>query len=635
MDNLIKSFSGIFKADSADRKNIFSKLFNVFSSQNWNRRDYFYGTVYKCIDVIATSVSLLNYNLEQKKINSDDIILRNEHPAFQLLRRPNKFQTGVDLMYLLSSYIDSHGIGWLYTVKSMAGGDPIELWTLDPSRMRIVKDEKNFIGGYVYRNADSKDVPFEVDDIIPIMRPNPFDIYQGVSTIEMAKREIEGDLNAITWNSNFFKNGAVPSGVLTTEKEISKESFDRIKQEWHSKYEGVGNAHKTAILESGLTYQQISPRQKDMDYIEQRKLSRDQILSMFGVPKSIIGISEDVNRANAESAEYQFAKYTVAPRTDLIFEKLNISYLPKFKNSQNLSLVFENPVPDDKEFTLKRQQVGTDKWITRNEARALDHLQPIEGGDVLPEPSYPTNAPVQMGLKNKGVVQKYTTRYTYYSKKRKTYLDEKEAVYKGKLESDIKIFIRDIKKRGFKDVTKTALNAYHKGMTGISLKGLVDDIYAELIPKSSFSKLIAVLQIKYGTDALVTGATLATDAFSLAQFDVKSSRAIAKLEERAQNLGNTAEDSLQKRVYQIISGNLNQDIVDPEKIKEDIMNELNLEAEWRAERIARTELVRAFNDGSRESYINSDVVSQLKWITAGDDRVDDECSNLDTVLFQN
>jgi len=90
----------------------------------------------------------------------------------------------------------------------------------------------------------------------------------------MAAYEIDNDLDAIEFYQIFFKNGATPSGVLTSEAKPTPEVQDKIKEQLQARYQGKENAFKLMVLFGGMDYKPISLSQKDMDFINQRKLSR-------------------------------------------------------------------------------------------------------------------------------------------------------------------------------------------------------------------------------------------------------------------------------------------------------------------------------------------------------------------------
>ena len=108
---------------------------------------------------------------------------------------------------------------------------------------------------------------------------------------------------------------------------------------------------KLAILERGLKYQQVGSGLKDMNFQDLGRSVRDEILAIFGVPASKLGLVEDVNRANADTNDYTYQKETILPKLRLIEEKLNEKLMPLYDTG--LVVKFDNPVPEDKDFRLR------------------------------------------------------------------------------------------------------------------------------------------------------------------------------------------------------------------------------------------------------------------------------------------
>lgn len=355
----------------------------VFASTN-NRKleEYYYGTVFACIDAIATAVSNTRFHLYQvdKQGNKTE---RDDHDAFKLLQKPNDFQTAIDLFYIMSAHLEA--FGRTFVMPEITKGEmkiPTGLYVVNPQLIEIKSDPIKLYSSYTLR-VGTKTETKKLNELINVWRPHPFNQADAVSTIQMARYEANGDLNSLDYNETFFKQGARPSGVLTTEQLLSDEAFEELKTQWKETYEGKHNQNKTIVLEGGMKYEQMSLNQKDMDFIEQRRLSRDQILSIFRVPKSVLAIADDVNRANADAQEYIFAKYVVKPRLEMIFDKLNTFFLPMFKGTEGMFLEYENPVPEDKELALREKEASVGKWRTRNEIREEENREPVDGGDEL------------------------------------------------------------------------------------------------------------------------------------------------------------------------------------------------------------------------------------------------------------
>jgi len=585
---------------------------SLFTTHGYQQTKEFYqGLVYKCIDMIGSNVAKSDYGLYRG--NGNQSIEVFNHPAFQLLQKPNKHQTGVDLLYSISSHIDAAGEAYMYLVRNLAGTRPVEIWLLDPFRVTPIKDSNAFIIGYKYRKSNGTEETFGLDEIVPIMRPNPFNQYEGMSAIEMARLEIEADLNAVDWNKNFFKRGAMPSGILTTEETVSDESFKRLKREFNESYSGKDNAYSTLVLDSGLTYQQVSLKQKDMDFIEQRKLSRDQLLAIMGVPKALL-FADDVNRANAEAAKYFFAEHTLSPRLDLIFEKLNAFYLPKFQNTENLKLKFPSPVPENKEYELNKKDKAIGRWMTPNEVRAEDGLEPLDGGDTIEftvvDPM--TNAKTIYRLK-----AKVSTNDKKYLVTRRKYLAKKEKQMLRKYKAQLNYFVESVGTES-KKIFKKDLG---------SMEVVLNKVFPNL---TRWTKAMADITFDYGLENIEEAIAHTSEAYNLpSNFNIQNTGAIQYLSKRSVDTANDVVKTQLDTARTIIKEELEKETANIKDIVARIKAELKVDLDWRAERIARTELITAYNEGAKILYQSSDVVKSVKWITAKDESVCPVCSQND------
>jgi HK97 family phage portal protein len=617
----------------AGDKPVFQSFFSFLSpSRKFTRFEYYYGTAYSCIDAIATSVCSAEFGLYIGDKDENSPV--DNHEAITLLHCPNGFQTGVDLIYTISSHIDAHGVAYLYPVKSLNGQHIVQLWALDPSKIITVLGD-NFIDGYVYVNPKGVRIPFAPAELIPIMRPNPFALHMGVSTIEMARYAIEGDLRAQEWNATFFENGATPSGVLTSDVAINDITFQQIKKRWHENWEGKENAHKTAILGAGLKYQQLSLRQKDMDFLEQRKFNRNEILSIFKVPKPILAISDDVNRASAETAEYVFANRVIKPRLSLIFEKLNEFYLPLFKGTEGMMLDFENPVPENEAQQLEEAKAGANIWLKVNELRQRDGFDPIDGGDTLyvPNtyvpitlasqmtelPSPPVaQQPVPPAKAMTKAVSQQRKREVQYMAKRNRYLAQQETAYQKDLQPAFDELIRFIKEGKKSGETKAPAD--------------VEAVFHQVIPNlTHWQANIAKLTFTHGYQVMTEAVQQTSESFDFAVPPIENLNARVYMEKRAQDSAETITNTILSRAREIIANQFKEGISDLDTVKSAIASDLKDTSEYKISRIARTELIDAYSQAATEDYKASGIVEQVKWLVAPD--CDDEClDNADEVI---
>lgn len=317
-------------------------------------------TLYQAIRKRGTAVGEVKWHLYQKRdgrgrLSGDED--RREifrHPALALLERPNPFMSKSFFIETLSMYLDCTGRAYVYNLASDAplfkntARQPLELWPLPPQWMSQVPDPDRFLAGFVFTSPDGQRVPYTTDQVYWFRIPHPIDPYDGLGPVQPLLTTLRSDRLAKLYNEMFFQNSAEPGGVVEAPNGLSKEEWEMLHEDWEAAHRGVANAGRVAVL-SRSQWKSTNPTMRDMQFQELLAQSRELILEGTGVSKTMLGQTEDVNRATAEAAENVFAKYTQRESLNRLGEWLNIDYLPRFPGGDRYEFEYENPVTDDHE----------------------------------------------------------------------------------------------------------------------------------------------------------------------------------------------------------------------------------------------------------------------------------------------
>ena len=343
-----------------------------------------YSEIYSLFGIslrIATAVGEVKWRLYKGSERSERSQVA-EHPILTLLDFANEFQTGQEIIELTQLHMDLAGKAYWYLPKNGLGV-PSEVWVLPPHLMKIVPSEKGSIAGYTYQSG-SEQIPFSRNEIIRFPMPDPVNPYGGIGYAQPAAVELDSEAYAGRWNRNFFYNSARADAVLEAEGHLSDDQYEELRTQWASRHQGISRAHKIAVLEGGLKYKQIQVSQKDMDFPNLRRQTRENLMFTFGIPLSVMGITENVNRANAEAGDYTFARWLIKPRLTRIKNKLNEQLLPMFSLAKGVEIDFDEVVPETVEQKKGLAESGVKAgYMTINEGRKLTGLDPIPAGDQL------------------------------------------------------------------------------------------------------------------------------------------------------------------------------------------------------------------------------------------------------------
>lgn len=349
--------------------------------------DFYKSWVYAC--VAKRSMGLAQIDFKAYRLRGGKVTEVLEHPVLDLLYRVNPQMTKYNFIQLSVIYRDLLGASpWILEKANPSDKYPSTMYIARPEFFRVEKDKDGTIIKYVYEIGTYKK-EFEPNQVIFLKNYNPKNPDKGIGIIEAVRMTAQNDDMMIQTNNKLLINGAVSSGFLETEETLDKKEIKRLEKKAKAKLTGYENAHKIQILQGGMKFKPNIIPPRDLEFIEGRKLNRDEILGIFGVPKSLITF-DDVNRASAVAGEYQFNKWTLEPLATEIIEQLNEFLIPKFDN--DLWLSFEPLATDDEELLIKGKVASCNKWRTINEVREQEGLQPITGGDFIYMPlmSVPT-----------------------------------------------------------------------------------------------------------------------------------------------------------------------------------------------------------------------------------------------------
>lgn len=240
---------------------------------------------------------------------------------------------------------------WVVDNAERSSPMPLGLWPVRPDRMVPVPDKDRYLAGWLYRSPDGREViPFYPDEVIFNRYPDPEDAYGGAGPVRSVIDDIQAAGFAAQWNKNYFVNSAEPGGVIEVPEELSDEDFNRFTNRWRETHRGVARAHRVAVLEAGAKWVANSHSARDMDFVNLRTMSRDIIREALAMGKTMTGVSDDVNRANAQTAQEVYATWTVAPRLERWRNVLNHQLLPLFgATAVGLEADFTYPNPVNRE----------------------------------------------------------------------------------------------------------------------------------------------------------------------------------------------------------------------------------------------------------------------------------------------
>ncbi len=279
---------------------------------------YVYACVYRIMKAVA-SVPLKVY---------EDGDYNPKHPLQMLLDDPHPFYSMQDIMERIASHLYLGGNAVIKIVRlESKGGLPVELFPLNPDKINPVADQVKFISHYRY-NVGDKVEEFKTDDIIHDMFTNPANPYWGMSPLQAAATIVDSDVEAVKWNKLTMQNRAITDGVFAFKHDLTGQQYKEAKEHVKEQYQAKGRG--PWVLGNEVEYIPMSLSPAEMDFIESRKMTREDICSIFQVPPPMVGIYEKATLSNIETARKIFWLDGIIPYLKDVLDTFNKSLSKEF-----------------------------------------------------------------------------------------------------------------------------------------------------------------------------------------------------------------------------------------------------------------------------------------------------------------
>lgn len=323
-------------------------------------------TEYMAINKVVEAVGMAGLN--NLRVFSAGMPWETTHPVdghalYDLLREPNPQTTQVELFESIAGWAAIAGNVYVY-VHVFDNGFPHSLWVLPPTDVEPNVDAHLGLTHYTY-TVNNEPFPLPAERVMHMSRFNPLDPNVGLAPSEASVLAAATDLSMQNFNRGFFLRGARPSVIFESDELIidDKEMLGLLENMILEAHTGSADEmNKPIFAWGGFKVREWTTNQKDAEFTEGRQQNRQDIWGVRGVHPGLL-TAESVNRANAEVAEYLFAKYTIAPMLTRIASQFNLDLMWRYEDDTHVGFV--DVVPRDLE---------TEAQVAADNADALEKL---------------------------------------------------------------------------------------------------------------------------------------------------------------------------------------------------------------------------------------------------------------------
>jgi HK97 family phage portal protein len=303
-----------------------------------------------------------------------------EHPINYLLNTaPNDLMTAFDFKKILVVSVILKGDGFAKIIRNKQSGREESYVFLDYEDVKVIKK-----GQKLFYNHKGD---FISGENMLHFKGFSFDGLRGISVIKFAAQQLGVALDAQNYAGDVYKDRGIGFGVIESDKSVDSSNKKAIEEGFATKMSSK-NKFKVPMLDEGMKYKSIAITPEEAQFLETNKYAVLECCRWLNInPHKIKDLSagtySNVYQQSIEHVQDSIMPWTVRMEQEInrkSFDKSGIRYV-KF----NVNALLRGDLESRRNYYTSMVYAGI---LTRNEARALEDLNPIDG---LSEPLQPVN----------------------------------------------------------------------------------------------------------------------------------------------------------------------------------------------------------------------------------------------------
>ncbi|WP_075727255.1 phage portal protein [Corynebacterium aquilae] len=358
---------------------------NMSVEQLWREQPY----LRTVTDFIARNIASVSLHAYKREADGGRTRLR-EGDLPRLLKRANSSQLMFDVIY--SAVLDLCLYDECFLAVQDGPGTP-EVLPIPPTWIQAKKWRDRWtLKSVIVADDNGQRVELPAERLIHLHGYAPGTFKRGTSPVDALKATLREQLNAARYRGQLWDKGPRISGVIERPQGANWDQVarQRFKQSWATVYASTGSgAGGTPVLEDGMTFKPMHLKANDEQFVDVAKLSLATVASVYHVNPTMVGLLDNANYSNVREFRKMLYGDSLGPLIKKLEDAFNVFLLPmigapsgvyvEFNLDEKLRASFEEKA------AVTSAAVGA-PWMTPNEARAMNNLTAIDGGDRLLRP---------------------------------------------------------------------------------------------------------------------------------------------------------------------------------------------------------------------------------------------------------
>ncbi|HXF71502.1 MAG TPA: phage portal protein [Actinomycetota bacterium] len=347
--------------------------------------------VYACVSLIAETIGSLPAHL----LLEDGRFRRRAvgHPLERTLtERANPEMEAGEFWEQMVGWklVRGNALAWIETARD----GTVALWPIPWHRVRVARTSSGRLAYLLRLTAADHVGSLPAETEVALLQEEVLHIRNwglgpvGLSPIAQAAEAIGLASAAEEYGARFFAQDARPGGYLKVPGNMDEQTWAKLRARWRELHEGAKRAHVVGLLEGGMDWVKVGVSPEEAQFLELRRFQVADIARMFRVPPHMIG---DVERSTSwgsgiEQQGIGFVTYTLRThltRLERVVRTRLLAAEPGLFLRWNVSGLLRGDVKSRHEAYAIGRQWG---WLSVNDIRALEDMDPVEGGDAYLQP---------------------------------------------------------------------------------------------------------------------------------------------------------------------------------------------------------------------------------------------------------
>jgi HK97 family phage portal protein len=336
---------------------------------------------YNGVEQLSNDIAKLPKAVKRKNgVNREDY---SDHPVNYLIsNEPNSMMTAFDFWKLVVVRMIIKGNAYVEIIHNATTGrieSFIHLDSQDGGHVNVFELNNKLYYTYKGREIASENMLH--------YKAFSFDGKIGVSVITFAAKQLGISIDAQNYQSTVYKDRGIGYGVIESDSDVTPDNKRAIESGFTSKMSSH-DKFKVPMLDNGMKYKSISISPAEAQFLESNKNGVLEVCRWLNIAPHKLKVLDNSNFSNIQSQSIEHVQDSLLPwimrleqetaRKVFTDEEKQFAYI-KF----NEKVLLRGDMEARKNFYTSLVYSGV---MTRNEARALEDMNPIDGLDEVLQP---------------------------------------------------------------------------------------------------------------------------------------------------------------------------------------------------------------------------------------------------------